>query len=175
MRKLKDVKVNLVSVVDRASIRRKFYLKKREDTMTKELALKLLKAPELSAEEIAAIIAMVPEADQAELKAAVEAAVAPKDDKMIVEEIAQACSNKLTKATEEQMGKLEEHLKALTELIAGMKAPAAPEANKVEEPMAPEAKVPEVKEPAAEVPKEEVEPEITADDLKKMIQEALKR
>lgn len=175
MRKLKDMKVNLVSIVDRAAIKRRFYLKKREDTMTKELALKLLKAPELSAEEIAAIIALVPEADQAELKAAVEGATAPEDDKMVIEEIAQACSNKLTKATAEQMGKFEEHLKALTELISGMKAAAAPEANKVEEPMAPEAKVLEAKEPAAEAPKAEEEPEITADDLKKMIQDALKR
>lgn len=164
MTKLIKMKVRAVALVDKGANRRDFFLIKnfKGDSMKKEQVIELLKSAKgVSKETLIALCKSLPEADQPEVEALVNAveegaegsAVSNDEEEKFLEKV---CT-KISKITSDQMKSLQDAVSALqtnlTDLMNALKETEATKGNEV--PTDPNA-------------------EVSEEDFKKMLDEAFK-
>ena len=185
MPKLKRMKVRAVALVDKGANRREFFLIKSQKggIVNKELVIEILKsAKDLSEERVNELIALVPEADRDEVTAIAKAADGTEsEDDVEIEKLIEKVGAKFSKATADQLKVLQDHFSAmqtlLEEFVNGLKEPEAeldPEAVPAEKAEEDDKAMQEAAAAEAEsVVEEEVDVEVSEEELKKQIDEAL--
>jgi len=168
MAKLSNMKINAVALCDRGANLKTFYLKKKEDTMTKELLLAILSG-NLSAEQVAALIAQIPEADRAEVQAIVDEQMKSKTE--ATSEVDQV-AEKVNKATADQIKTLVDQLDAMKKVIESLaeKAPAEAPAEKAKE--TPEAPVAKEEDKVTKTAIAKEDEDISQEEFEKMLKTA---
>jgi hypothetical protein len=124
-RRLKNLRINAVSLVDRGANQKDFLLLKRhskgEKLMTKELAIKLVKSGNLEDSEINSVLEQVPEADHEEVKKA--SSVNPSKEIEVgemVDQIVEKVGAKLSKDNAKKLSDISAQLSKAVETLKGM-------------------------------------------------------